>query len=152
MASRLRLGTRGSALALWQAEHVSSLLADRGHTVEIHKITTTGDRVLDRRLESIGGDDGGGRRNHRPGPDSDPEGVRPEARYLCLAVVVAREQVLAGDVPDDGVGEQFHQRGRVGALLCFVKAADEFFIRVHNGRHYTPPGSGRGSHSGFLSG
>jgi hydroxymethylbilane synthase len=52
---RIRIGTRGSALALWQAEHAGGLLRANGHEVEIHKITTTGDRVLDRRLESIGG-------------------------------------------------------------------------------------------------
>src|SRR4029077_7220861 len=40
---------------LWQAEHVKALLVARGHEVEIHKITTTGDQVLDRRLGSIGG-------------------------------------------------------------------------------------------------
>jgi hydroxymethylbilane synthase len=51
----LRLGTRGSLLARWQAEHVRSLLAARGHAVELVPITTTGDRVLDRRLESVGG-------------------------------------------------------------------------------------------------
>jgi hydroxymethylbilane synthase len=52
---KLRIGTRGSLLALWQAEHVKGLLTARGHEVELHKITTTGDQVLDRRLESIGG-------------------------------------------------------------------------------------------------
>ena len=52
---QIRIGTRASALALWQAEHVRALLAARGHEVELHKITTTGDQVLDRRLESIGG-------------------------------------------------------------------------------------------------
>jgi hydroxymethylbilane synthase len=40
---------------MWQAEHVRDLLTARGHEVELHKITTTGDQVLDRRLESIGG-------------------------------------------------------------------------------------------------
>jgi hydroxymethylbilane synthase len=52
---RIRIGTRASLLALWQAEHVRGLLAARGHEVEVRKITTTGDQVLDRRLESIGG-------------------------------------------------------------------------------------------------
>jgi hydroxymethylbilane synthase len=52
---RIRIGTRGSVLALWQAEHVKGLLAPQGHEIELHKITTTGDQVLDRRLESIGG-------------------------------------------------------------------------------------------------
>jgi hydroxymethylbilane synthase len=52
---RLRIGSRGSALALWQAEHVRSRLEERGHEVEIQVITTTGDRVLDRPLEGVGG-------------------------------------------------------------------------------------------------
>jgi hydroxymethylbilane synthase len=51
----IRLGTRGSALALWQAEHVRERLTRHGHQVEVVKITTTGDRILDRRLETIGG-------------------------------------------------------------------------------------------------
>jgi len=52
---RIRIGTRASLLAMWQAEHVRDLLVAGGHEVELHKITTTGDQVLDRRLESIGG-------------------------------------------------------------------------------------------------
>ncbi|HUG52797.1 MAG TPA: hydroxymethylbilane synthase [Vicinamibacteria bacterium] len=55
MSLHIRIGTRGSALALWQAEHVRGLLVARGHDVTRHEITTTGDKVLDRRLESIGG-------------------------------------------------------------------------------------------------
>jgi len=53
--SRIRIGTRGSALALWQAEHVKQRLEALGHEVELRVITTTGDRVLDRPLESVGG-------------------------------------------------------------------------------------------------
>ena len=52
---RLRIGTRGSALALWQAEHVKGRLTAAGHVCELRVITTTGDRVLDRRLEAVGG-------------------------------------------------------------------------------------------------
>jgi hydroxymethylbilane synthase len=53
--SAIRIGTRGSALARWQAEHVRARLAGLGHEVELRVITTTGDRLLDRRLESVGG-------------------------------------------------------------------------------------------------
>jgi hydroxymethylbilane synthase len=52
---KIRIGSRGSALALWQAEHVKSRLTGLGHDVSITTITTTGDRVQDRRLDSIGG-------------------------------------------------------------------------------------------------
>lgn len=53
--SRIRIGTRASALALWQAGHVKQRLEALGHEVSLHPITTTGDRMLDRRLESVGG-------------------------------------------------------------------------------------------------
>ena len=53
--SRVRIGTRGSALALWQAEHVAARLESLGHEVTRSVITTTGDLVQDRRLESVGG-------------------------------------------------------------------------------------------------
>jgi hydroxymethylbilane synthase len=52
---KIHIGSRGSALALWQAEHVKARLVEAGHEVQILVITTTGDRVLDRRLESVGG-------------------------------------------------------------------------------------------------
>ena len=51
----LRIGTRGSALALWQAQFVRDQLVALGHACEIRVITTTGDRILDRRLDLVGG-------------------------------------------------------------------------------------------------
>jgi hydroxymethylbilane synthase len=53
--SPLRIGTRGSALALWQARHVQERLAALGHAATLHEITTTGDRLQDQRLEAVGG-------------------------------------------------------------------------------------------------
>jgi hydroxymethylbilane synthase len=53
--TRIRIGTRGSLLARWQAEHVKGRLEALGHDVSLVVITTTGDRLLDRRLESVGG-------------------------------------------------------------------------------------------------
>jgi hydroxymethylbilane synthase len=53
----VRIGTRGSRLALWQAELVQQMLA-RQHPhrrFEIVVITTTGDRQLDTPLPTIGG-------------------------------------------------------------------------------------------------
>ena len=54
---RLRLGTRGSPLALAQAEEARARLAaiEPGLAVEIVVIKTTGDRVQDRPLSEIGG-------------------------------------------------------------------------------------------------
>ena len=53
MAS-LRIGSRGSQLALWQANHVAGLLRSRGHAVEIEIIKTTGDKILDVALAKVG--------------------------------------------------------------------------------------------------
>jgi hydroxymethylbilane synthase len=50
----IRLATRGSRLALWQAEHVAHLLTQAGFTPEIVPMQTTGDLVLDRSLAKIG--------------------------------------------------------------------------------------------------
>ncbi len=51
----IRIGTRGSALALWQAQRVRDSLAAQGQAATLVPIVTTGDRVLDRRLEPVGG-------------------------------------------------------------------------------------------------
>ncbi len=50
----LRIGSRGSQLALWQASHVKALLEARGHQVEIEIIKTTGDRITDVALALVG--------------------------------------------------------------------------------------------------
>ncbi|HMB91520.1 MAG TPA: hydroxymethylbilane synthase [Rhodothermales bacterium] len=54
MSSLLILGTRGSALARWQASHTQALLQAAGHAVAIEEFTTKGDRVLDVPLAEIG--------------------------------------------------------------------------------------------------
>lgn len=50
----LRVGTRGSALALWQTERVRELLARSGRPTERVEIRTTGDLVQEVPLSSIG--------------------------------------------------------------------------------------------------
>ncbi|MCC7203375.1 MAG: hydroxymethylbilane synthase [Nitrospirae bacterium] len=53
----IRIGSRGSKLAIWQAEHIKSELEARyaGITVTIQKIKTTGDKILDVPLAKVGG-------------------------------------------------------------------------------------------------
>ena len=43
----LRIGSRGSRLALWQSSHIAAHLRALGHTVEVRIIRTTGDRMQD---------------------------------------------------------------------------------------------------------
>jgi len=52
--AKLKIGSRGSQLALWQANHVAALLRDQGHTVEIEVIKTTGDKITNVALAKVG--------------------------------------------------------------------------------------------------
>ena len=51
----LKIGTRGSALALWQAKTVAALIERAGRRVEIVIIRTGGDRLQERPLSEPGG-------------------------------------------------------------------------------------------------
>jgi hydroxymethylbilane synthase len=53
--SQFTIATRESRLALWQAEHVRTLLAQHGHAVSLLGMTTKGDQILDRALSKVGG-------------------------------------------------------------------------------------------------
>lgn len=50
----LRIGSRGSQLALWQSNHIASLLRGEGHNVEIEIIKTTGDRLQEVTFAQVG--------------------------------------------------------------------------------------------------
>jgi len=54
MSKTIRIGTRGSKLALWQAEHVASLIRPSGFQTEIIPIETRGDKILDVSISKIG--------------------------------------------------------------------------------------------------
>src|ERR1022692_4071986 len=51
---KLRIGCRGSQLALWQANHIAALLRGEGHEVEIEIIKTTGDRLQEVTFAQVG--------------------------------------------------------------------------------------------------
>ena len=57
MSAPIRIATRRSRLALWQAEHVAARLAGchRGLVVSLVPIVTEGDRIQDRSLATAGG-------------------------------------------------------------------------------------------------
>ncbi len=52
--ARLRIGSRGSQLALCQANHIADLLRAHGHTVDLEIIKTTGDKITDVALAKVG--------------------------------------------------------------------------------------------------
>lgn len=55
MSLSITIATRESRLALWQAEHVQTLLTQHGHSVQLLGMTTRGDQILDRSLSKVGG-------------------------------------------------------------------------------------------------
>jgi len=55
MTTAFRIGTRASALALWQANWVKSQLEKAGILVELVQIKTTGDKILNVPLSEVGG-------------------------------------------------------------------------------------------------
>lgn len=95
----IRIGTRDSKLAVWQAEHVATALKSTGHQTELVYIKTEGDLVLDTPLPLMGGkgvftkalDDALLRgdidiavHSHKDIPTRMPDG-------LCIAAVFERE-------------------------------------------------------------
>jgi hydroxymethylbilane synthase len=108
----IRLGTRSSRLAVWQAEKVAALL--RGHDVEctLVPIETRGDDITDRPLPEIGGDGVFTERIERALraseidiavhslkdlPVEDPD-------ELCVGAVLGREEVREVLITRDGQG------------------------------------------------
>ncbi|MDH3974233.1 MAG: hydroxymethylbilane synthase [Deltaproteobacteria bacterium] len=57
MKKKITIATRGSMLALWQANHIKDSIeeAHPGTAVELLKIKTTGDKILDVPLAMVGG-------------------------------------------------------------------------------------------------
>src|SRR5688572_11564142 len=54
MNQTIRIGTRGSKLALWQANHVAELLKPSGYRTMIVPIETRGDKMLNVSIAKIG--------------------------------------------------------------------------------------------------
>jgi hydroxymethylbilane synthase len=51
---KIKIGTRNSALAIWQANYIGSYLEKAGLSYELIAISTKGDQILDRSLSKIG--------------------------------------------------------------------------------------------------
>src|ERR1700716_2364967 len=51
---KLTIGSRGSKLALWQANHIKAALEGSGHECRIEIISTSGDRIQNVPLKEVG--------------------------------------------------------------------------------------------------
>ncbi len=67
MRDKITIGTRGSQLALWQAEFVQRelMLRNPGVAVTLRKIKTTGDMILDVPLAQVGARGSSSKRSRR---------------------------------------------------------------------------------------
>jgi len=120
---KLRIATRQSALALWQAEHVAARLraAHPGLAVELVPMTTRGDQISDRPLATIGG-----------------KGLF--LKELEVAMLERRADIAVHSFKD--VPAELEADFAIGAVLERADAADAF-VSVHFARLDTLPQSAR---------
>lgn len=126
--NRLRIATRQSALALWQAEHVATQLrAAHPHLlVELVPMTTRGDQILDRPLAQIGG-----------------KGLF--LKELEVAMLEDRADVAVHSLKD--VPMELEPGFALGAILERADAADAFVSNDYVHLHELPVGARVGTSS-----
>ncbi|HTM03052.1 MAG TPA: hydroxymethylbilane synthase [Vicinamibacterales bacterium] len=133
--AHLRIGTRGSQLALWQANAVAALLRDKAHTAcEVVVIKTTGDRLAEAKLSQIGGkrlfvkeiEDAllAGEVDLAVHSSKDMPAVLPEG--LTIAAVLPREDardaiVLPQPAGPRGAASENGASGNAGAFQAIVE-------------------------------
>jgi hydroxymethylbilane synthase len=142
----IRLGTRGSALARWQTDHIAALLreAHPGLRTKIAVFTTRGDQVLDVPLPKVGGKGlftaeleealrssviDLAVHSLKDLPTEDPDGLAVGAiptRAAANDVLISRERHTLDMLPEGAViGSSSHRRA--GQLLYsrpYVRIAD----------------------------
>ncbi len=130
----LRIGTRGSQLALWQTNYIADRLRANGHTVEIQVIRTTGDRM------------------QQPGfvPPPEPDGVPLDAKGIFIKEI---EEALAAGQIDLAVHSlkdlptTLNERFTLAAIPERADARDVFVCEPYWGLHTLPGGSRIGTTS-----
>ncbi len=91
MNEPIRIGSRGSQLALWQANHIAAQLRDAGYAVEIEVIRTTGDRM--QREPGDGGNSHEGETGGLPSlADELPSPAAPDGKGIFIKEI---EEALA---------------------------------------------------------
>jgi hydroxymethylbilane synthase len=125
----IRIGSRGSQLALWQANHVAAQLRSNGHTVEIEVIRTVGDRMQE------------------PGfvtPATFDDGSPLDAKGIFIKEI---EDALASGRIDLAVHSlkdlptTLEERFTLAAIPPRVDARDAFVCEKHWGLHMLPSGA-----------
>lgn len=109
---KIRIGTRGSRLALWQAHWVAQQLTDNGFTTEIVIISTKGDQILEVSMSKIGS----------KGVFTQELEDELLAGNIDLAVHSAKD--LPSELPEEFELLAFSQREYPGDVLVANKAVD----------------------------
>ena len=130
----IRIGTRGSQLALWQTNHIADRLRANGHTVEIQVIRTTGDRM------------------QQPGfvPPPEADGVPLDAKGIFIKEI---EEALAAGQIDLAVHSlkdlptTIDERFTLAAIPERADPRDAFVCEPYWGLHTLPGGSRVGTTS-----
>ena len=105
----IRIGTRGSKLAIWQAEYVANLIKPSGYQTEIVPIDTRGDKILDVSISKIGS-----------------KGVfteEIEAKLLdnSIDIAVHSAKDLSSEIPDELELVAFTKREQVNDVFVSLK-------------------------------
>jgi hydroxymethylbilane synthase len=125
----IRIGSRGSQLALWQANHVAAQLRALGHDVEIEIIRTVGDRMQDPAFVV---------------PATFPDGTPLDAKGIFIkeiedALLAGRIDLAVHSLKD--LPTQLDPRFALAAIPKRADARDAFVCEDHWGLHMLPSGS-----------
>jgi hydroxymethylbilane synthase len=140
MTNPIRIGSRGSQLALWQANHIAAQLRANGHAVEIEVIRTVGDRMQDP--------------NFVPPttfPDGSPlDGLAPNGVGIFIkeiedALAAGRIDLAVHSLKD--LPTEIDKRFTLAAIPPRADARDAFVCEDHWGLHMLPMGSRIGTTS-----
>jgi hydroxymethylbilane synthase len=126
-----RIGTRGSQLALWQANHVANQLRALGHQVELEVIRTAGDRISD--AASVPHSDG------TPLDGLSPNGTGIFIKEIEDALAAGRIDLAVHSLKD--LPTSLDPRFTLAAIPPRADARDAFVCEDHWGLHMLPSGS-----------
>jgi hydroxymethylbilane synthase len=128
----IRIGSRGSQLALWQARHVAAQLRALGHAVEIEVIRTVGDRMQDPAFAATNPDAG-----------LSPNGTGIFIKEIEEALAAGRIDLAVHSLKDlpTQSSSQPDERFTLAAIPPRADARDAFVCEDHWGLHMLPSGS-----------
>jgi hydroxymethylbilane synthase len=125
----IRIGSRGSQLALWQANHVAAQLRANGHQAEIEVIRTVGDRMQDPNFKA---------------PQTFDDGTPLDAKGIFIkeiedALAVGRIDLAVHSLKD--LPTCLDPRFTLAAIPPRADARDAFVCENYWGLHMLPSGS-----------